>query len=87
MPLAAAPVAKPALAEHVATEPVQPPRPVFQPMSDTLDFGEETVEAAPAPNLRSFDPKEFKDIMDEVGVGDTRDDEYDIPTFLRKHAD
>lgn len=82
LPLAAAPVSEP------APQPTRPTyAPVATPREDLAEFGEESMEVAPPPSVRSFDPKDFKDIMDEVGLNEARDDEYDIPTFLRKHAD
>lgn len=95
LPLAAAPAAptKGFFDEPVYTAPAapQPMKPTYtsvaMPQEDLMEFGEERLEVAPPPSLKSFDPKEFKDIMDEVGVSEARDDEYDIPTFLRKHAD
>jgi cell division protein FtsZ len=83
LPLAAAPELAP-----ITPQPTRPTYPsMATPREELAEFGEEAMEVAPPPSLRSFDPKEFKDIMDEVGLNEARDDEYDIPTFLRKHAD
>ncbi len=84
-------VTPPAWAPRTPQEqlPLAAARPGFTPTprEELGEFGEEAVEASAPPILKGFDPKEFKDIMDEVGVSEVRDDEYDIPTFLRKHAD
>lgn len=99
LPLAAAPApaSKGFFDDPVFAAPAPASAPVAQqsvkptftatPHEELMEFGEETLEVAPPPNLKGFDPKEFKDIMDEVGLNEARDDEYDIPTFLRKHAD
>ena len=33
------------------------------------------------------EPMRLKDLIEEIGVQDFQEDEYDIPTFLRKQAD
>jgi cell division protein FtsZ len=38
----------------------------------------------PEPRVSS---QELQEVMEEVGVSEQRDDQYDIPTFLRKQAD
>ena len=33
------------------------------------------------------EPMKLKDLIREIGITDFQEDEYDVPTFLRKQAD
>jgi hypothetical protein len=36
---------------------------------------------------KRYDSSDLKQLVQEIGISDFQEDEYDIPTFLRKQAD
>ena len=72
---------------------ITPLKPVIQPEIEqrvalTADGGEitETVEA-PAHHYQRMEKASLRELVSEINLTDFQDDEYDIPTFLRKQAD
>lgn len=72
---------------QMANKPAAKQAPVqaeaFQPRLEL--HAEEPIDISET--KRKIDAGDWKEVVEEIGVMDFQDDEYDIPTFLRKHAD
>ena len=65
-----------------ATEVVATTRLALKENGTVVEVPDYTVTRSPVD-----EPMRLKDLIQEIGVADFQDDEYDIPTFLRKQAD
>jgi cell division protein FtsZ len=70
------------------TQIIQPRTPVYDDMQPGLQLQEvETTGAIDPATIKGKDQSEWRQVFQEVGMVDFQEDEYDIPTFLRKQAD
>ena len=81
--------ADPRMQPGLAVQPVAPSRNagLGQGASRTMPGGANPAVMAGAAQAPQRDIKELKDIAKDIGVLEYQNDEYDIPTFLRKQAD
>lgn len=57
-------------------------RPALKEDGTVVDVTDYTISRSP-----TEEPMKLRDIISEIGITDFQEDEYDVPTFLRKQAD
>jgi len=79
----------PRMQPQLAVQPVMPTRNAGygQGASRTMPGGASPAVFGGTPSAPTKDIKELKEIAKDIGVLEYQNDEYDIPTFLRKQAD
>lgn len=76
--------------EHVhapapVSRPVPPPAPAMERSSADRSYNDKPFFTNPTPD--AVERTTLRDLVSEIGITDFHEDEYDIPTFLRKQAD
>jgi hypothetical protein len=74
--------------EDVSNVPASVPAGVsIQPDSPQLMLEDAGGGDLPVFKKKRYDSSDLKQLVQEIGISDFQEDEYDIPTFLRKQAD